>query len=90
MTRDAPPSEGELPPRRYAAPGWKPPVAPAPLTPVAINEPGVIRRRALAALAADRTQDTVVAEAGCLAGVLGAARAAPRCSRCPAASTPTG
>ncbi|MEU6548250.1 LysR substrate-binding domain-containing protein [Streptomyces sp. NPDC046859] len=62
-----------LPLRWYAAPGWKPPVAPAPLPLVAINEPCVIRRRALAALAADHTQATVVAEAGYLAGVPDAA-----------------
>jgi DNA-binding transcriptional LysR family regulator len=66
---------GGLPLRWYAAPGWKPPAAPAPLPLVAINEPCVIRRRALAALAADHTPATVVAEAGYLAGVLDAARA---------------
>jgi DNA-binding transcriptional LysR family regulator len=66
---------GGLPLRWYAAPDWKPPVAPAPLPLVAINEPCVIRRRALAALAAHRTPATVVAEAGYLAGVLDAARA---------------
>lgn len=66
---------GGLPLRWYAAPGWKPPAAHAPLPLVAINEPCVIRRRALAALAADHTQATVVAEAGYLAGVLDAARA---------------
>ncbi|TQE29419.1 LysR family transcriptional regulator [Streptomyces ipomoeae] len=66
---------GGLPLRWYAAPGWKPPAAPAPLPLVAINEPCVIRRRALTALAADHTPATVVAEAGYLAGVLDAARA---------------
>ncbi|MGP4004961.1 LysR family transcriptional regulator [Streptomyces sp. 4N124] len=66
---------GGLPLRWYAAPGWKSPVAPVPLPLVAINEPCVIRRRALTALAADHTPATVVAEAGYLAGVLDAARA---------------
>lgn len=66
---------GGLPLRWYAAPGWKPPAAPASLPLVAINEPCVIRRRALTALAADHTPATVVAEAGYLAGVLDAARA---------------
>ncbi|WP_033318270.1 LysR family transcriptional regulator [Streptomyces yerevanensis] len=66
---------GGLPLRWYAAPGWQPPAAPAPLPLVAINEPCVIRRRALTALAAHHTPATVVAEAGYLAGVLDAARA---------------
>ncbi|MBT2415531.1 LysR family transcriptional regulator [Streptomyces sp. ISL-12] len=66
---------GGLPLRWYAAPGWQPPAAPAPVPLVAINEPCVIRRRALTALAAGRTPATVVAEAGYLAGVLDAARA---------------
>ncbi|MEV6127248.1 LysR family transcriptional regulator [Streptomyces violaceusniger] len=66
---------GELPLRWYAAPGWNPPAAPAPLPLVAISDPCVIRRRALTALASHHTSATVVAEAGYLAGVLDAARA---------------
>ncbi|MGV9854650.1 LysR family transcriptional regulator [Streptomyces sp. NPDC003442] len=66
---------GELPLRWYAAPGWEPPAAPAPLPLVAISDPCVIRRRALTALASHHTAATVVAEAGYLAGVLDAARA---------------
>ncbi|MBZ9638963.1 LysR substrate-binding domain-containing protein [Streptomyces sp. PSKA30] len=53
---------------------WKPPAA-GPLPLVAVNAPCVIRRRALAELAARRIPATVVAEAGYLAGVLDAARA---------------
>ncbi|WP_206269386.1 hypothetical protein [Streptomyces antioxidans] len=66
---------GELPLRWYAAPGWEPPAAPAPLPLVAISDPCVIRRRALTALASHHTAATAVAEAGYLAGVLDAARA---------------
>ncbi|MFJ9174069.1 LysR family transcriptional regulator [Streptomyces sp. NPDC102360] len=66
---------GGLPLRWYATPGWRPPAGPAPLPLVAIDEPCVIRRRALAALAAHDTAATVVAESGYLAGVLDAARA---------------
>ncbi|MER7393973.1 LysR family transcriptional regulator [Streptomyces sp. NPDC000151] len=65
---------GALPLRWYAAPGWTASAATS-LPLVAINEPCVIRRRALTALAAHDIPATVVAEAGYLAGVLDAARA---------------
>ncbi|MER6690112.1 LysR family transcriptional regulator [Streptomyces minutiscleroticus] len=66
---------GDLPLAWYAAPGWRPPAAPAPLPLVAISAPCVVRRRALTALAAQHVPATVVAESGYLAGVLDAARA---------------
>ncbi|MEW1720594.1 LysR family transcriptional regulator [Streptomyces sp. NPDC093109] len=65
---------GGLPLNWYAAPGWNPPPAPAPLPLVAIEDPCAIRRRALGVLAERDIPATVVCDAGYLAGVLDAAR----------------
>ncbi|MFJ2645685.1 LysR substrate-binding domain-containing protein [Streptomyces sp. NPDC087420] len=66
---------GGLPLTWYAAPGWTPPAAPAPLPLVAVEAPCAIRRRALDVLAARGIAASVVCDAGYLAGVLDAARA---------------
>jgi molybdate transport repressor ModE-like protein len=62
---------GTLPLTWYAAPGWRP-AAGRPWPVVAIEEPCLLRRRALAALAAH--DPYVVCDTGYLAGVLDAAR----------------
>jgi DNA-binding transcriptional LysR family regulator len=65
---------GSLPLTWYTAAGWRPPAGPAwPL--VAIEEPCVLRRRALAALAASDLEPYVVCDSGYVAGVLDAVRA---------------
>ncbi|GIM95012.1 LysR family transcriptional regulator [Paractinoplanes toevensis] len=64
---------GSLPLRWYAAPGWQPPAGRGwPV--VAIEEPCVLRRRALAALAARGLDPYVVCDSGYAAGVLDAVR----------------
>jgi len=66
---------GALPLVWYAAPGWEPPAAGRPWPVVAIEEPCLLRRRALESLAARGHEPYVVCDAGYLAGVLDAVRA---------------
>jgi DNA-binding transcriptional LysR family regulator len=66
---------GVLPLTWYAAPGWQPPAAGQAWPVVAIEEPCLLRRRALEALAARGHDPYVVCDAGYVAGVLNAARA---------------
>mgnify|MGYP004485281811 CR=1 FL=1 len=64
---------GSLPLTWYAAAGWEPPTGPVwPV--VAIEEPCVLRRRALTALATRGLDPQVVCDSGYVAGVLGAVR----------------
>ena len=66
---------GFLPLAWYAAPGWRRPGRQAAVPLVVIDEPCTIRRRAIASLADNRIEASVVCEAGHLAGVINAARA---------------
>ena len=66
---------GALPLTWYAAPAWEPPPPGRPWPLVAIEEPCLLRARALQALAADGHDPYVVCDAGYVAGVLNAARA---------------
>jgi DNA-binding transcriptional LysR family regulator len=66
---------GALPLTWYAAPAWQPPAAGQAWPVVAIEEPCLLRRRALEALAARGHDPYVVCDAGYVAGVLNAARA---------------
>ncbi|MBU2665386.1 LysR family transcriptional regulator [Actinoplanes bogorensis] len=74
----------------YAAPGWAPPAGRAwPV--VAIEEPCMLRRRALAALAAEGLDPYVVCDSGYVAGVLDAVRSGLGVAlMATAASTPDG
>jgi DNA-binding transcriptional LysR family regulator len=65
---------GSLPMRWFAAPGWRPPERGGwPL--VAVEEPCMIRERALAALDARGLEPYVACDSGYVAGVIDAARA---------------
>ncbi|MEV6631807.1 LysR substrate-binding domain-containing protein [Actinoplanes sp. NPDC051470] len=67
-------SVGALPLRWFAAPGWAPPEAGGwPL--IAVEEPCLLRQRALAALDARGLEPYVACECGYVAGVVDAARA---------------
>jgi DNA-binding transcriptional LysR family regulator len=66
---------GDLPLTWYAAPGWQPPAPGRPWPLVAIEEPCLLRRRALEALTARGHNPYVVCDTGYVAGVLDAARA---------------
>lgn len=66
---------GGLPLKWYAAPGWTPPPAPAPLPLAAIEEPCAVRRQALDVLSAHAIPASVICDAGYLTGVLEATRA---------------
>jgi DNA-binding transcriptional LysR family regulator len=66
---------GSLPLTWYAAPSWTPPPDPGPWPLVAIEEPCLLRRRAIAALAADGREPYVVCDTGYVAGVVNAVRA---------------
>ncbi|MET8825650.1 transposase [Streptomyces sp. NPDC004610] len=66
---------GGLPLKWYAAPGWNPPPAPAPVPLAAIEEPCAVRRQALEVLSAHAIPASVICEAGYLTGVLEATRA---------------
>ncbi|MEU9336955.1 transposase [Streptomyces sp. NPDC048290] len=66
---------GGLPLKWYAAPGWSPPPAPAPVPLAAIEEPCAVRRQALDVLSAHAIPASVICEAGYLTGVLEATRA---------------
>jgi DNA-binding transcriptional LysR family regulator len=66
---------GSLPLSWYAAPGWVPPADGGACAVVAIEEPCLLRRRALAALAANGWDPHVVCDSGYVAGVLDAVRA---------------
>jgi molybdate transport repressor ModE-like protein len=66
---------GALPLTWYASPGWQPPPAGRPWPLVAIEEPCLLRRRALEALTARGHDPYVVCDTGYVAGVLDAARA---------------
>jgi DNA-binding transcriptional LysR family regulator len=66
---------GALPLTWYAAPGWQPPGAGRPWPIVAIEEPCLLRRRAIEALTARGHDPYVVCDTGYVAGVLDAARA---------------
>ena len=66
---------GDLPLTWFAAPGWEPPQAGRPWPLVAIEEPCLVRTRALQALTAYGHDPYVVCDAGYVAGVLNAARA---------------
>ncbi|GAA2639505.1 LysR family transcriptional regulator [Paractinoplanes durhamensis] len=65
---------GSLPLTWYAAAGWPPPAGRG-LPVVAIEEPCVLRRRALAALSSSDLDPYVVCDSGYVAGVLDAVRA---------------
>ncbi|WP_436531213.1 LysR family transcriptional regulator [Actinoplanes sp. HUAS TT8] len=81
---------GALPLSWYAASSWQPPSGPAvPL--VAIEEPCVLRRRAVAALSANGRDPYVVCDSGYVAGVFDAVRAGLGVAlMATAASTPEG
>ncbi|GAA2849464.1 LysR family transcriptional regulator [Actinoplanes cyaneus] len=81
---------GALPLSWYAASTWQPPSGPAvPL--VAIEEPCVLRRRAVAALSAHGRDPYVVCDSGYVAGVFDAVRAGLGVAlMATAASTPEG
>jgi DNA-binding transcriptional LysR family regulator len=66
---------GALALRWYSSPGWVPPRVGEPWPLVAIEEPCVIRQRALDALAGQGIPATVVCDAGYVSGVVNAARA---------------
>jgi DNA-binding transcriptional LysR family regulator len=66
---------GSLPLTWYAAPSWSPPADPEPWPLVAIEEPCLLRRRAIAALAAEGREPYVVCDTGYVAGVVNAVRA---------------
>jgi DNA-binding transcriptional LysR family regulator len=66
---------GALPLVWYSAAGWEPPQPGRPWPLVAIEEPCLLRRRALESLAARGHEPYVVCDAGYLAGVLDAVRA---------------
>jgi molybdate transport repressor ModE-like protein len=74
---DTPASEpaGELPLSWYAAPDYAMPQPPEPIPLVVIDEPCIIRRKALRTLAGAERTAVIVGESGYLAGVLNAARA---------------
>jgi DNA-binding transcriptional LysR family regulator len=66
---------GSLPLTWYAAPGWRAPTPGEPWPLVAIEEPCLLRRRALEALTERGHDPYVVCDTGYVAGVLNAARA---------------
>jgi DNA-binding transcriptional LysR family regulator len=66
---------GSLPLTWYSAPAWAPPPAREPWPLVAIEEPCLLRRRAIAALAAEGREPYVVCDTGYVAGVVNAVRA---------------
>jgi DNA-binding transcriptional LysR family regulator len=66
---------GSLPLTWYAAPAWTPPADDQPWPLVAIEEPCLLRRRALAALTAAGRAPYVVCDTGYVAGVVNAVRA---------------
>lgn len=66
---------GALPLAWYAASGWEPPQAGRPWPVVAVEEPCVLRRRAIESLTARGQESYVVCDAGYLAGVVDAVRA---------------
>ncbi|AGZ42717.1 LysR family transcriptional regulator [Actinoplanes friuliensis] len=66
---------GSLPLTWYAAPGWRQPADGDPWPVVAIEEPCLLRRRAIEALAARELRPYVVCDTGYVAGVMNAVRA---------------
>ena len=65
---------GSLPLTWYSAPGWRPPQGPGwPV--VAIEEPCLLRRRALEALSGEHLDPYVACDSGYMAGVVNATRA---------------
>ena len=73
--QEAGPEVGRLALQWFAAPGWAPPEASAPIALVAYREPCGMRERALQELGRRGRRVEITAESGSLEGVLAAARA---------------
>jgi DNA-binding transcriptional LysR family regulator len=80
---------GSLPLTWYCTPGWEPPAG-GPLPVVAVEEPCLLRRRGLQALAERRIEATVVCDTGYVTGVVNAVRAGIGVALLPGGTVPEG